>query len=189
MSKLIIGLGNPGQQYKNNRHNVGFKVIDSLSKKMGIVLDKKQFNGEYGVFMHENEKYVIAKPLTYMNLSGDFVVKFIQYYNVNISDVIIIYDDVDTRLGEIRLRTSGSSGGQNGIKDIIEKLGTDAFKRIKIGIGPKPSNINLVNYVLDNFSANNLVVIAKVINLVNDMILNLNKTDFSNLLDYVRKTK
>lgn len=189
MSKLIIGLGNPGQQYKNNRHNVGFKVIDSLSKKVNIELDKKQFNGEYGVFMHDNEKYIIAKPLTYMNLSGDFVSKFIHYYNVDIDDIIVIYDDVDTRLGEIRLRTSGSSGGQNGIKDIIEKLGTDKIKRIKIGIGPKPPNINLANYVLDNFNSDNLIVIAKAINLVNDMILSLNKTDFSNLLDLVRKGK
>ncbi|MGL4950856.1 MAG: aminoacyl-tRNA hydrolase, partial [Mycoplasma sp.] len=187
MAKLIIGLGNPGDTYKNNRHNVGFKVIDSLAKKLNIALTQEQFKGIYGVGLLDGEKIVLAKPLTFMNLSGEFVSQFMRYYNVSNEDIIVIYDDVDTNLGEIRCRTSGSSGGQNGVKDIIAKLNTEDFKRIKIGIGPKNKQIPLANYVLGNFSKTDIEKLASVINLVGKMINNINQTEFSNLLDYTRK--
>lgn len=187
MSKLIIGLGNPGEQYKNNRHNVGFKIIDSLAKKLNVTLDKAQFNGVYGVALVNNEKIVLAKPNTYMNLSGDFVGQFVRYYNVSPEDLIIVHDDVDTKLGEVKLRTSGSSGGQNGLKDIITKLNTEQFKRIKIGIGPKNPKIPLANFVLDNFSRDEMQVLSGVINTTTSVLMNLDKTAFSNLLDYVKR--
>ncbi|MGL4951718.1 MAG: aminoacyl-tRNA hydrolase [Mycoplasma sp.] len=187
MAKLIIGLGNPGDTYKNNRHNVGFKIIDSLSKKININLDREQFKGVYGVGMINGEKIVLAKPMSYMNLSGDFTSQFMKYYNVALEDLIIIYDDVDTNLGEVRCRTSGSSGGQNGVKDIINKLNTDQFKRIKIGIGPKNTKIPLANFVLANFTKEEMEKLSKVINLVGKMLENTNKSEFSNLLDYTRR--
>ncbi len=186
MAKVIIGLGNPGDEYKNTRHNVGFKTIDSLAKKFNIVLDKKQFNGEYGAFMLNGEKIILAKPLTYMNLSGQFVSKFIQYYNVDLKDMIIIYDDIDTNVGDLKLKTSGSSGGQNGVKNIIELLGTDKFKRIKIGIGPRNKQ-DLVSYVLGKFPKDDMEKVAKVINIVGDMMEYIGDVDFSNLLAKVRK--
>ena len=186
-NKLIIGLGNPGDTYKNNRHNIGFKVIDSLCKKLNVELDKEQFNGKYAVVMINNFKTVIAKPMTYMNLSGDFVSQFSRYYNVDPKNIVIIHDDIDTKVGEIKLRTSGSSGGQNGVKDIINKLHTEEFKRIKVGIGPKPKNIDLAKYVLSNFTREERDANAKVINLICQMILKIYDVDFSNLLAHVSR--
>ncbi len=186
MAKLIIGLGNPGEEYINTRHNVGFKTIDSLAKKNNITLDKSQFNGVYGAFMKNGEKIILAKPMTYMNLSGQFVSKFVQYYNVDLSDLIIIYDDIDTPTGDLKLKTSGSSGGQNGIKNIIELLGTDKFKRIKIGIGPRNKQ-DLVSYVLGKFTKEETEKVAKVINIVGDMMEYITDVDFSNLLSKVKK--
>lgn len=189
MAKLIVGLGNPGEEYKNTRHNIGFKIIDSIAKKQKIELDKEQFNGKYGAFMLNDEKIIIAKPLTYMNLSGDFVSRFKNYYNVDINDIIIIHDDVDINLGNIKLKTSGSSGGQNGVKDIINKLGTENFKRIRVGVGPKNPKIDLAKFVLDNFSKNDNDKVSQSINLVGKIIENLNNASFSNLLDYVLRKK
>lgn len=189
MNKLIVGLGNPGDMYKNTRHNIGFKILDSIAKKLNVEFDKKQFNGDYAVVMIDGIKTILAKPQTFMNLSGDFVANFARYYNVSPDDIIVIHDDVDTKIGEIKLRTSGSSGGQNGIKDIINKLGTESFKRIKVGIGPKPKNIDLAKYVLSNFSKDEQNVNSKVINLVGDLVLNIYKTDFSNILAYVKGKK
>lgn len=181
MGKLIVGLGNPGETYVNTRHNIGFKIINSLAKKNNIQLDKKQFNGEFGVFMLNGEKIVIARPLTFMNLSGDFVKSFVDYYNVDINDVIIIYDDVDARIGEIKLKTSGSSGGQNGMKDIINKLGTENIKRIKVGVGPRNPKIPLANFVLSNFNKQEIDKLAVVINQVCKICNLINAHEFSNL--------
>lgn len=189
MSKLIVGLGNPGDIYKNNRHNIGFKIIDSIAKKNNINLDKQGHKGVYGSIMVGSEKVILAKPLTYMNLSGDFVSSFANYYNVSTDDIIIIHDDIDTKLGEIRIRTSGSSGGQNGIKDIISKLGTESFKRIKIGIGPKNPKIDLSSFVLANFNQDEMNKLSKVINVVVEMMMNIDKVEFSNLHSYVMAGK
>lgn len=189
MGKLIVGLGNPGEAYTNTRHNIGFKIINSLAKKNNISLDKKQFNGEFGVFMLNGEKIVIARPLTYMNLSGDFVSSFVDYYNVRIEDIIIIYDDVDTKVGEIRLKTSGSSGGQNGMKDIINKLGTNNIKRIKVGIGPKNPKMSLSNFVLSNFNKDEIEKLAVVINNVCKICQMINEYEFSNLEFHVLRGK
>ncbi|MGL4948442.1 MAG: aminoacyl-tRNA hydrolase [Mycoplasma sp.] len=187
MAKLIVGLGNPGDSYRNNRHNVGFKAVDSIAKKLNVSFDKEQFKGVYAVTLINGEKVVLAKPMTYMNLSGEFVQQFMSYYNVDVEDLIIIYDDVDTNLGEIRCRTSGSSGGQNGVKDIINRLNTDKFNRIKIGVGPKNKQIPLANFVLGNFSKDDLDKLSQVINTIGKMIMNIKCTDFSNLLDYTRR--
>ncbi len=181
MGKLIVGLGNPGEQYKNNRHNIGFKIIDAFAKKNKILLDKKQFNGEFGVFILNGEKVVIAKPLTYMNLSGEFVKSFIDYYGLSIDDLYIIYDDVDTNIGSFRLKTTGSSGGQNGMKNIIEKLGTENIKRIRIGVGPRNKKVPLANFVLSNFTQDELTKISKVINNVCVICQNINLYEFSDL--------
>ncbi len=181
MGKLIVGLGNPGEQYKNNRHNIGFKIIDAFAKKNQIFFDKNQFNGLFGVLMLNNEKVVIAKPQTYMNLSGEFVKAFLDYYGLSVNDLYIIYDDIDTNIGSFRLKTTGSSGGQNGMKNIIEKLGTENIKRIRVGIGPRNQKMPLANFVLSDFSKDELVKISKTINDVCAIIQNINLYEFSDL--------
>lgn len=148
---LIVGLGNVGNCYKNTRHNVGFMAIDQILKKLNLDLNKSFFNGHYCNYLFENKNFYFAKPTTYMNLSGEFVLNFIKFYKIEIKNIIVIFDDIDMEVGKVRFRNSGSSGGQNGIKNIINLLKTDEIKRIKVGIG-KPSNLKISEYVLSNFS-------------------------------------
>lgn len=148
---------------------------------MNIVLDYKKFNGEFGIFELDGERVIIAKPHTFMNLSGDFVANFIKYYKLDIDDVIVIYDDVDTNIGQYKIRTSGSAGGQNGMKDIISKLGTNNIKRIKVGVGPKNKAMVLSDFVLSNFSKDETMIISNVINTITDKLKKINEVDFTNL--------
>ena len=149
--KLIVGLGNPGRQYEETRHNVGFKVIDDLSSELQIALDKSKFNGLYGIGHCGGEKVFLVKPLTYMNLSGECVRPLIDFYDIDIEDIIIIYDDLDLPVGKIRLRTKGSAGGHNGIKSLIQHLGTQDFKRLRIGVDRPTNGMKITDYVLGRF--------------------------------------
>lgn len=145
--KIIVGLGNPGKQYESTRHNLGFLVIDELTKRLGVELDKEKFNGVYTMVGTGDDRFIIAKPMTFMNLSGDFVRDIMSFYKIELEDLIVFTDDKDMELGKLKLRSSGSSGGQNGIKDIINKLGTENFTRAKLGIGSHPQ-IQTKDYVL-----------------------------------------
>jgi peptidyl-tRNA hydrolase, PTH1 family len=151
--KIIVGLGNPGKQYEKTRHNVGFEVIDELSKKWSISLDQAKHKGIYGVGMVRGEKVLLLKPLTYMNLSGESISAVMHFFKVEIADVVIIYDDLDLPPGRIRLRQKGSAGGHNGIKSSIAHLGTQEFNRIRIGIGRPIGRIPVPDYVLGRFSS------------------------------------
>lgn len=186
MVKLIIGLGNPGDKYKNNRHNVGFQIIDSIAKNEGICFDQIKFNGKFCVCLINGEKVVLAKPQTFMNLSGEFVFKFMQYFNIKTDEVLIIYDDVSLNIGDFKLKTSGSAGGQNGMKNIIALLHTQNIKRIKIGIGPKKQNESLANFVLKNFSMNEKNLINKVSTKINKVIEKLNSVNFENIFNGIK---
>jgi PTH1 family peptidyl-tRNA hydrolase len=157
--KLIVGLGNYPDKYKNTKHNAGFICVDEFCKRHNITLDKTNFNG---VFAKE-DKFIIAQPHTLMNLSGSFVSEIINFYKINISDILIISDDIDTELGKIRVKPKGSSGGQNGLKDIINKLGTEEFKRIKIGISKPNKPIDIADYVLSNFNKTELPLLNQAI--------------------------
>lgn len=150
--KLIAGLGNPGKQYEETRHNVGFMAIDELSKRLNIPLDSFKFNGMYGAGNVGGEKIILVKPLTYMNLSGECLRPLMDYYNVEDEELVVIYDDLDIPVGKIRLRTKGSAGGHNGIKSIIQHLGTQEFKRIRIGIDRPQNGMKVVDYVLGRFA-------------------------------------
>lgn len=151
--KLIIGLGNPGAEYKWTRHNVGFETIDKLAYDFNVNLNKNKHKAIYGESIIHGEKVILIKPLTYMNLSGECVRDFFNYYkDLQLDDIIIICDDINLPLGSIRIRKKGSDGGQNGLKNIIYQLGTDEFPRLRIGIGQKPDGYNLANYVLGKFS-------------------------------------
>ena len=145
--KLIVGLGNPGKEYENTRHNTGFMAIDEYAKINNLTFNKNKFDGLYTDFLLNGEKIILLKPQKYMNLSGDSIKEVMSYYKITIDDILVIYDDMDTEVGSLRLRLSGSSGGHNGLKSIIANLGSDKFKRIRVGIGKDPQ-IDIINYVL-----------------------------------------
>ncbi|WP_102347996.1 aminoacyl-tRNA hydrolase [Bacillus sp. Marseille-P3661] len=151
--KYFIGLGNPGKDYEKTRHNVGFMVIDELSKRWNLPLNKEKFKGLYGSGIINGEKVILLKPLTYMNLSGESIKPLMDYYDIELEDVIVIYDDLDLPTGSIRLRTKGSAGGHNGIKSTIQHLGTQTFKRIRIGIDRPTNGMRVPDYVLGVFGA------------------------------------
>lgn len=169
---LIVGLGNYPKQYENTRHNIGFKVIDNLMNKLDFQLSYQMFNGTFGkVFIDEYECF-IAKPLTYMNLSGEFVSQIMNYLKIDIKNLIVICDDINLDVGSIRIRKNGSSGGQNGLRNIIDKLSADDFIRIRIGVG-KPSNpkIDLSDYVLSKFKSDEMEKVNNAINKVANAII------------------
>lgn len=155
--KMIVGLGNPGPTYARNRHNIGFQCVELFARRHGLALDKMQMRAMTGSgFVSlggERMKVLLVKPLTYMNSSGDAVAPLARYYQVDPEAMLVIHDDLDLAAGKLRLRKNGSSGGQNGIKSIIERLGSPDFARAKVGIGRPPGRMDPADYVLQNFSA------------------------------------
>lgn len=150
---IIVGLGNPDRQYEGTRHNVGFDVIDAIAEKYNIAVDTKKHKALVGKGAIDGCKVILAKPQTYMNLSGESVGSLVDFYKVDpTSEVLIIYDDVSLDVGQLRIRKKGSAGGHNGIKSIIAHLGTSEFLRIKVGVGEKPKGYDLADYVLGKFS-------------------------------------
>ena len=158
---LIVGLGNPGKEYEDTRHNIGFKVIDNIAKEYNIEINRQKFKGVYGEGFINNKKVMLLKPTTYMNLSGESVREVIDFYNLENSEVIVIYDDISLEVGKLRIRDKGSAGGHNGIKSIIAHLGSDIFPRIKVGIGQP--NGDLVKYVLGKFTKEEMTILSESI--------------------------
>lgn len=148
---LLVGLGNPGNEYANTRHNVGFRVVNYLSKQTGIRLDQIRHKSRLGKGSFEQEEIILARPRTYMNLSGEAVSSLVGGFNLSLSRLLVIYDDIDLDLGQIRIRRRGSSGGHKGIASIIDAVGSDKFARLRIGIGPLKEGITLTDYVLGEF--------------------------------------
>lgn len=146
---LIVGLGNPDKKYEHTRHNIGFDVIDSLADKYNISINEKKHKALCGTGVVEGTKVLLAKPQTYMNLSGESVIQILNFYKLDPeSEMIIIFDDISLNPGNIRIRKKGSAGGHNGIKNIIAQTGTQNFMRIKVGVGEKPPGWDLADYVL-----------------------------------------
>ncbi len=161
--KLIVGLGNPGKQYEETRHNVGFKVIDALSKKLNIPFNESKFRGLYGKGIVDGQKVMLLKPMTYMNLSGEAVRPIMDYYDIPTENLLVIYDELDLPVGKIRLRYKGSAGGHNGMKSIIQHLGTQEFNRIRIGIDRPDPDYPVVDYVLGKFNRKDRKIMEEVI--------------------------
>lgn len=159
--KLIVGLGNPTAQYAGTRHNVGFDVIDRLADQYNIAVDTLKHKGAYGKGCIEGQSVILLKPMTFMNLSGESVRAVADYFKVTPEDVIVIYDDINLDVGRLRIREKGSAGGHNGIKNIILHLGTDAFPRIRIGVGMKPPKMDLADYVLSGFTKDDRVLMEQ----------------------------
>lgn len=150
---IIVGLGNPGKDYQNTRHNIGFDVIDTLADMAGISVIEKKHKAIIGKGVIDGQKVILVKPQTYMNLSGESVREVIDYYKVDEEEeLIVISDDISLDVGMLRVRKKGSAGGHNGLKNIIQHLGHDTFMRIKMGVGEKPKGYDLADYVLGHFT-------------------------------------
>lgn len=153
-SWLIVGLGNPGKQYDRTRHNCGFRALDVLADKLGCKVNKCKFQGLYGQTVYRGKKLFLLKPQTYMNLSGRSVLQLSAYYSIPPQQIIVLFDDISLEPGRMRVRGDGSAGGHNGIKSVIQELGSQDFPRVKIGVGAKPHpEQDLADWVLSTFSA------------------------------------
>lgn len=149
---IIAGLGNPGKEYENTRHNAGFMVMDALADKLGADISEKKHKALCGKAVIGGEKVILMKPQTYMNSSGEALRAASDYYKVDPENVLVIYDDISLAPGQLRVRAKGSAGGHNGIKSIIAHLGTQEFSRVRVGVGEKPPRMDLADYVLGHFS-------------------------------------
>ena len=151
---LIVGLGNPGREYERSRHNCGFRAVDILAEKLGCKIDRAKFQGLYGQTTYKGKKLMLLKPMTYMNLSGRSVLQLSAYFSIPPQKIIVMFDDISLEPGRLRIRADGSAGGHNGIKSIIQELGSQTFPRVKIGVGAKPHpDYDLADWVLSSFSA------------------------------------
>ena len=177
--KLIVGLGNPGRSYANNRHNAGFICLSHFARTQGIRFDKKQGRARVGTGEVAGNKVVVAKPQTYMNLSGQSVSRLIKKFDINLDDLLVIHDDLDLPLGKIRIRLGGGSGGHNGVDSIINELGSQDFIRLRVGIGRPvknegPSEFSddeIITYVLGDFTPDEKQIVTQVIPRVTEAIL------------------
>lgn len=188
--KLVVGLGNPGLRYENTRHNVGWMAIDHYAQEKGIALKfEPAFSGIIGTVNLLGKKAILLKPTTFMNLSGESVIKVLNYYKIDVEDMLVISDDIDSTFSRVRLRAKGSSGGHNGHKNIMAHLHTEEYKRIKIGIG-RDENINTIDWVLKKFSKEELdeleLTFQKTTNAINDFI---NEVDFEQIASKYSENK
>lgn len=180
--KLIVGLGNPGHEYENTRHNMGFIIIEKFAEKNNVKIDKKKFNGLYNDIVVEGEKIILLKPQSYMNLSGEVVRKFVDFYKINVNDILIITDDLDLEFGNFKLKSQGSSGGHNGLKNIEFNLATREYKRLKIGIS-KIKEIKTKDYVLSKFSSTEKNKIKELEQILTNVITDFIRLDFNQLMN------
>ena len=179
--KLIVGLGNPGIEYEKTRHNTGFLLIDRFCEKLNIDLDKNKCKANYGICHHKGEKIIVAKPQTYMNLSGMSVSSLMKFYNVPVEDLIVVHDDLDLPVGKLRLRRKGSSGGQKGMGNIIEQLGTQDINRIRVGISNDKSR-DTKDYVLSRFSKEELPILDEALDRGSDALIYSLDHDFDEVM-------
>lgn len=187
---IIVGLGNPKKEYNNTRHNIGFDVIDALADKAGITLNEKKHKAIIGKGVIQGIKVILAKPQTYMNLSGESVRVLIDYYKIDETDeLIVIFDDVSLDVGQLRIRKKGSAGGHNGIKSIIAQLGHDTFLRIKMGVGEKPKGYDLADYVLGHFTKKEREQMEESIELATDAIGMLAVHEIESAMNQFNKKK
>ena len=168
---IIAGLGNPGKEYVNTRHNVGWSALDVFASKYGIRVEEEKFKALTGKGVVNGQKVILVKPLTYMNLSGEALRAVCDYYKIDPeTELIVLYDDIALPVGALRVRPKGSAGGHNGIKNIIQHLGSEVFPRIRVGVGEKPSRMDLADYVLGHFSKEEQAAEAEAYEKVADAI-------------------
>ncbi|MCK5429784.1 MAG: aminoacyl-tRNA hydrolase [Anaerolineales bacterium] len=168
---LIVGLGNPGRQYKGNRHNVGFMLADRLAERLGVAFSRMESRALVTKTNYLGKRLILAKPQTYMNLSGQAVAALVRFYKIPLDHLLIAYDDVDLPLGTIRIRPMGGSGGQKGMKSTIERLSTEEFPRIRLGVDRPPGSMEAAAYVLKDFSKDEAEMVHHIIDRASDAVL------------------
>lgn len=185
--KLIVGLGNPGKEYVRTRHNMGFMVVDNFAKSYGTSIDKEKMGGLYIELFIDGEKIILLKPLSFMNLSGVVVKNFVSYFNISINDILVIVDDLDLSFLDYRLRLFGSSGGHNGLRNIESNLGTNRFKRFRIGID-NDKMIDTASYVLGKFSNSDMQAIEEFLPKTEDILNDFIKNSFEKVMSKYNKS-
>jgi len=180
---LVVGLGNPGNQYKNTRHNVGFLTVDILAEKLNISVKKLKFKSLYGETILNTEKLILIKPQTFMNNSGESVREWVNFYKVPPENLIVIQDDIDIPFATLRLRQKGSAGTHNGMKSIIYQIQQDNFPRVKIGVGQKKGPMDLADFVLSGFAKEEQKSIEEVILLAADAVLDIVKNGIEHAMN------
>ncbi len=178
---LIVGLGNPEEDYSNTRHNMGFDTINKISKEYNIEINKKKFKGIYGTGIIENEKTILLKPQTYMNLSGESIKEIVEFYKIEKDKIIVIYDDMDIDLGKIKIRKKGNAGSHNGMKSVIQNIGTE-FPRIRIGIG-KPQDRDFIKYVIGAIPEEEKKILDKATTLAKEATVEIIKSGVDNAMN------
>lgn len=168
---LIIGLGNPGREYRSNRHNIGFMCLDRLAAQLGVSFGRLESHALVTKASYQSHHLILAKPQTYMNLSGQAVSSLARFYKVPAERLLVAYDDVDLSLGTLRLRPTGGSAGQKGMQSIIERLGSQEFPRLRLGIGRPPGRMDAASYVLQDFSASDMDSLAPILDRAVEAIL------------------
>lgn len=184
--KLIVGLGNPGNEFDGTRHNAGFLIVDSFLSNLGLECNKSKFDGQYCELNQENGKTIFLKPQKYINLSGEVIKKYVDYFKIPIEDILIIHDDLDIPLGKYKLRASGSSAGHNGLKNIELNLGTKDYKRLKIGISNN-KNIDTKDYVLGRFNEEEKEEMGQIIETSKKIIVDYQNMTFVDLMSRYNK--
>lgn len=179
--KLIVGIGNPGKEYEHTRHNIGFDALDLYAKNNNLLQPKEKFNGSYYETVINGEKVILLKPLSYVNLSGNVVRKYVDYFKIEIDDILVIVDDLDQAIGNYKIKANSGSGGHNGLKNIEEHLNTKKYKRLKIGIANNKA-IDTKDYVLGRFGKEERITIDEVLNISNQVIEDFVKLDFNQLM-------
>jgi len=168
-TKLIVGLGNPGSKYQWTRHNAGFMVLDRFSQDAGIAVTRKNFSGLYGEGTYHGERLLLLKPQTFMNLSGRSVAAALNFHKIDIQDLIVIHDDLDIPFGRVKLKEEGGHAGHNGLRSLLQELGSGRFVRLRIGIG-RPLHDDAADYVLSSFSSDELANLPRIIDCVADLL-------------------
>jgi len=180
--KLIVGLGNPGKEYERTRHNIGFMAVDEFARVNNLSFNKNKFDGLYLDTIINGEKVIVLKPQKFINLSGDVISKYMDYFKIDINDLLVIHDDMDLDVGMFKIRYKGGSAGHNGLKNIESNLGTNEYKRIKVGIS-KNKNIDTVNYVLGKLTNDESIAVNNVLKQIPNIIEDFVKISFENLMN------
>lgn len=180
--KLVVGLGNPGKEYEKTRHNMGFMAIDKYATSKDLFFDKEKFGGIYTYFLYNNEKIMLLKPQKYINLSGDVIKKYMDYFKIDIDNLLVISDDLDMNMGKIKIKYKGSSGGHNGLKNIEANLNTRNYKRIKIGISNN-KQMDTKDYVLGKLDQESNQIIQNTIEKFPQILDDYLSMSFDNLMN------
>ena len=180
---LIVGLGNPEEEYSNTRHNMGFNVINKLSEEFSIKVNKNKFKGLYGKGRIEEQDVILLKPQTYMNLSGESIQEIVNFYKIKKEEIIVIYDDIDIEPGIIKLRKKGGPGTHNGMKSVVNSLNTEEFIRVRVGIGKPKNNQDLISYVIGYIPREDAELLDKATTIAKDSVVEILKNGIDNAMN------